>query len=173
MSDIEEKLKTLPDKPGVYIMHGADDEIIYVGKAKVLKNRVRQYFKGNNHSPKVRAMVDNIKYFEYIIADSELEALILENNLIKKHMPKYNILLKDDKTYPFVKVTLNEDFPRIFITRKVYRDGARYFGPYQSGMMLHELMDLIKEIFKIRFCNKSFKNHTVRKSYFISYGSTT
>ena len=143
VSEIEEKLKTLPEKPGVYIMHGANDEIIYVGKAKILKNRVRQYFKHHNHPPKVQAMVENVKYFEYIIADSELEALILENNLIKKHMPKYNILLKDDKTYPFIKVTMNEDFPRIFMTRKVKKDGARYFGPYQSAFIIKELIELI------------------------------
>lgn len=157
MSEIEEKLKTLPDKPGVYIMHGANDEIIYVGKAKILKNRVRQYFKNHNHPPKVQAMVENVKYFEYIIADSELEALILENNLIKKHMPKYNILLKDDKTYPFIKVTMNEDFPRIFMTRKVKKDGARYFGPYQSAFIIKELIELIREIFRIRSCSKPFE----------------
>lgn len=156
MFDLEEKLRTLPEKPGVYIMHGKNDEIIYVGKAKVLKNRVRQYFKNHNHPPKVRAMVENVKYFEYIISDSELEALILENNLIKKHMPKYNILLKDDKTYPFIKVTLNEDFPRIFMTRKVKKDGAKYFGPYQSGLVIKELIELIKEIFSIRSCSKPF-----------------
>lgn len=156
MSDIEEKLKTLPEVPGVYIMHDKDDNIIYVGKAKVLKNRVKSYFKSGNHTPKVAAMVANVAYFEYIIADSELEALVLENNLIKKHMPKYNILLKDDKTYPFIKVTLNEDYPRIFITRKVARDGARYFGPYQSGMVLRELVELVRDIFMLRCCNKSF-----------------
>ena len=156
MFDLEAKLKTLPEKPGVYIMHGQNDEIIYVGKAKVLKNRVRQYFKNHNHPPKVRAMVNNIRYFEYIISDSELEALILENNLIKKHMPKYNILLKDDKTYPFLKVTLNEDFPRIFVTRHVKRDGAKYFGPYQSGLVIRDLVELIREIFMIRCCNKPF-----------------
>ncbi len=156
MSDIEQKLKTLPDKPGVYIMHGKDDEVIYVGKAKVLKNRVRQYFKSHNHPPKVRAMIENIAYFEYIISDSELEALVLENNLIKKYMPKYNILLKDDKTYPFLKITVNEDFPRIYMTRNVKKDGAKYFGPYQSGILLRELIELIKELFKIRFCTKTF-----------------
>ena len=156
MSDIEQKLKTLPDKPGVYIMHGKDDEVIYVGKAKVLKNRVRQYFKSHNHPPKVRAMISNIAYFEYIISDSELEALVLENNLIKKYMPKYNILLKDDKTYPFLKITVNEDFPRIFMTRNVKKDGAKYFGPYQSGILLKELIELIKELYKIRFCTKAF-----------------
>ena len=156
MFDIEAKLKTLPEVPGVYIMHDKDDNIIYVGKAKVLKNRVKSYFKSGNHTPKVAAMVANVAYFEYIIADSELEALVLENNLIKKHMPKYNILLKDDKTYPFIKVTTNEDYPRIFITRKVTRDGARYFGPYQSGMVLRELVELVRDIFMLRCCSKSF-----------------
>ncbi len=156
MFDIEAKLKTLPEQPGVYIMHDADDNIIYVGKAKVLKNRVRSYFKTNNHPPKVAAMVANVAYFEYIIADSELEALVLENNLIKKHMPKYNILLKDDKTYPFIKITMNEDFPRIMITRQIKRDGARYFGPYQSGMMLRELVELVRDVFMLRCCTKQF-----------------
>ncbi len=156
MFDIEAKLKTLPEVPGVYIMHDKDDNIIYVGKAKILKNRVRSYFKTNNHTPKVAAMVANVAYFEYIIADSELEALVLENNLIKKYMPKYNILLKDDKTYPFIKVTLNEDYPRILITRKVARDGARYFGPYQSGIVLRELVELVRDIFMLRCCTKPF-----------------
>ena len=156
MFDFEAKLKTLPEKPGVYIMHSSDGSVIYVGKAKVLKNRVRQYFKNHNHPPKVRAMVENVAYFEYIISDSELEALVLENNLIKKYMPKYNILLKDDKTYPFLKVTLNEDFPRIFVTRQVRKDGAKYFGPYQSGMVLRDLIELVREIFMLRCCNKPF-----------------
>ncbi|MBQ7900968.1 MAG: excinuclease ABC subunit UvrC, partial [Clostridia bacterium] len=156
MFDFEAKLKTLPEAPGVYIMHDKDDNIIYVGKAKILKNRVRSYFKTNNHPPKVAAMVANVAYFEYIIADSELEALVLENNLIKKHMPKYNILLKDDKTYPFIKITMNEDFPRIMITRQVKRDGARYFGPYQSGLVLRELVELVRDIFMLRCCTKQF-----------------
>ena len=156
MFDFEQKLKTLPDKPGVYLMYNNDDEIIYVGKAKVLKNRVKQYFKSNNHPPKVSAMISNIARFEYIIADSELEALVLENNLIKKHMPKYNILLKDDKTYPFIKVTINEEFPGIYMTRKVNKDGARYFGPYQSAGQIKELIELIREIFHLRYCNKNF-----------------
>lgn len=156
MFDFEAKLKTLPEKPGVYIMHGADGQVIYVGKAKVLKNRVRQYFKNHNHPPKVKAMVESVASFEYIISDSELEALVLENNLIKKYMPKYNILLKDDKTYPFLKVTLNEDYPRIFVTRQVKKDGAKYFGPYQSGIVLRDLIELVREIFMLRCCNKPF-----------------
>lgn len=151
---INEKLTTLPDKSGVYIMRNAEGEIIYVGKAKVLKNRVRQYFKNHNHPPKVRKMVENIADFEYIITDSEKEALILENNLIKENMPKYNILLKDDKTYPFIKITLYEDYPRILITRRVIRDGSRYFGPYCGNFNLKELVDTVSDIYGIRKCNK-------------------
>lgn len=153
---IEAKLKTLPDKSGVYIMKDESGTIIYVGKAKVLKNRVRSYFKSHNHPPKVAAMVSNVDTFEYIITDSEMEALVLENNLIKEHSPKYNILLKDDKTYPFLKLTMQEQYPKIMMTRTVKRDGARYFGPYSSGIMLRELIDLIKDIFKIRSCNRKF-----------------
>ena len=154
MNDIEEKLKTLPEKSGVYIMKNAEGKIIYVGKAKILKNRVRQYFKGNKHTTKVRKMVENIHDFEYIITDSEQEALILENNLIKENMPKYNILLKDDKTYPFIKITTNEDFPRVFMTRRVIRDGAKYFGPYCSNFNLKEVLEIISDVFPLRKCKK-------------------
>lgn len=153
---IEAKLKTLPDKSGVYIMKDENGTVIYVGKAKVLKNRVRSYFKNHNHPPKVAAMVSNVATFEYIMTDSEMEALVLENNLIKEHSPKYNILLKDDKTYPFLKLTLQEEYPKLVMTRTVKRDGARYFGPYSSGILLRELLDLIKDIFKIRSCNHKF-----------------
>ena len=153
-SEIESKLVTLPEKSGVYIMKNSLNEIIYVGKAKVLKNRVRQYFKGHNHPVKVRKMIENISDFDYIITDSEEEALILENNLIKENMPKYNILLKDDKTYPFIKITLNEDFPRVFITRRILRDGARYFGPYCSNFNLKEVLEIIHDVFPIRRCKK-------------------
>lgn len=153
---IEAKLKTLPDKSGVYIMKDENGTVIYVGKAKVLKNRVRSYFKNHNHPPKVAAMVSNVATFEYIMTDSEMEALVLENNLIKEHSPKYNILLKDDKTYPFLKLTLQEEYPKLMMTRTVKRDGARYFGPYSSGILLRELLDLIKDIFKIRSCNHKF-----------------
>lgn len=155
-NEINEKLKTLPDKSGVYIMRNSDGEIIYVGKAKNLKNRVRSYFKSHNHSPKVSSMVSNVDSFEYIITDSELEALVLENNLIKENMPKYNILLKDDKTYPFLKITVNEPFPRVFLTRKVLRDGAMYFGPYQSSSDLKQLIALVKEIYSLRSCQTEF-----------------
>ena len=156
MFDLEEKIRTLPEKSGVYIMKNKDGDVIYVGKAKILKNRVRQYFKNNNHFPKVQAMVNNIASFEYILSDNEFEAFVLENNLIKKYMPKYNILLKDDKTYPFLKITVNEDYPRVFITRKVLNDGAKYFGPYLSSQTIYELIELIKELFMIRSCNKPF-----------------
>ncbi len=152
--EIEEKLKTLPEKSGVYIMKNADGEIIYVGKAKVLKNRVRQYFKGHKHALKVQKMVENIASFDYIITDSEQEALILENNLIKENMPKYNILLKDDKTYPFIKITLNEDFPRVFMTRRPIRDGAKYFGPYCSNFNIKEVLEIIGDVFPLRRCKK-------------------
>ncbi len=152
--EIEEKLKTLPEKSGVYIMKNASDEIIYVGKAKVLKNRVRQYFKGHNHPLKVRKMVENIQSFDYIITDSEQEALILENNLIKENMPKYNILLKDDKTYPFIKITMAEEFPRVVMTRRVIRDGSRYFGPYCSNFNIKEVLEIIADVFPLRFCKK-------------------
>ena len=153
---LEYKIKSLPDKSGVYIMKNAEGEVIYVGKAKVLKNRVRQYFRGNNHTPKVAAMVSNVADFEYIITDSEPEALVLECNLIKQYMPKYNILLKDDKTYPFARVSVNERFPKITMVRSVKKDGARYFGPYSSGMLLRELIEFLKEVYKIRGCNKVF-----------------
>ena len=156
-NEINEKLKTLPDKSGVYIMRTADGEIIYVGKAKNLKNRVRSYFKSHNHPPKVASMVSNVDRFEYIITDSELEALVLENNLIKENMPKYNILLKDDKTYPFLKVTKNEPFPRILMTRRVLNDGAQYFGPYQSSFDLKQLIALLKDIFLLRNCQTEFQ----------------
>ena len=155
-NEINEKLKTLPDKSGVYIMRNSRNEVIYVGKAKNLKNRVRSYFKSHNHPPKVSSMVTNVETFEYIITDSELEALVLENNLIKENMPKYNILLKDDKNYPFLKITVNEAFPRVLMTRRVLRDGALYFGPYQSSYDLKQLIALIKEIYPLRYCSKEF-----------------
>lgn len=158
MFDFEYHLKVLPDKPGVYIMKNALGEVIYVGKAKVLKNRVRQYFQNSrNHSEKVRAMVKNISEFEYIVTDSEMEALILECNLIKKHRPRYNILLKDDKSYPFIKVTTTEDFPRVFVTRHVIKDGAKYFGPYTDVSAVYETLELIKKIFPIRTCKRVIK----------------
>lgn len=153
---LEDKLKNLPEDPGIYIMKDEGNEIIYVGKAKNLKNRVRQYFQASKgHSPKVVAMVERIRNLEYIITDTELEALILECNLIKKHMPKYNILLKDDKHYPYIKVTVNEDYPRIMITREIKKDGSRYFGPYTDKMAVNRTIELINKLFPIRSCHKN------------------
>nr|WP_288563728.1 excinuclease ABC subunit UvrC [uncultured Romboutsia sp.] len=154
MFDIQEHLKQLPAEPGVYLMKDRFDNIIYVGKAKILKNRVRQYFQSSkNHSSKVKSMVKNIDKFEYIITDSELEALILECNLIKKYKPKYNVLLRDDKTYPYIKVTTNEDFPRVLKVRKVIKDKAKYFGPYTNTTAVNDTLDIIKNIYPIRTCN--------------------
>ena len=154
MFDIQEHLKQLPSEPGVYLMKDKFNNIIYVGKAKVLKNRVRQYFQSSkNHSSKVKSMVKNIDRFEYIITDSELEALILECNLIKKYKPKYNVLLRDDKTYPYIKVTTNEDFPRVLKVRKVIKDKAKYFGPYTNTTAVNDTLDIIKSIYPIRTCN--------------------
>ena len=154
MFDIQEHLKQLPAEPGVYLMKDKFDNIIYVGKAKILKNRVRQCFQSSkNHSSKVKSMVKNIDKFEYIITDSELEALILECNLIKKYKPKYNVLLRDDKTYPYIKVTTNEDFPRVLKVRKVIKDKAKYFGPYTNTTAVNDTLDIIKNIYPIRTCN--------------------
>ncbi len=155
--DIQQELKKLPAKPGVYIMKDENQNIIYVGKAVVLKNRVKQYFQASsNLSPKTQAMVGRIREFEYIITDSELEALILECNLIKKHKPRFNILLKDDKNYPYIKVTMNEEYPRVFMTRRMEKDGARYFGPYSSVNAVKETISLLKKIFPIKSCNRVF-----------------
>lgn len=157
MFDLKEELKNLPDEPGVYIMHDSDDTVIYVGKAKILKNRVRQYFHSSaNHTPKVRAMVSNIAYFEYIVTDSEVEALVLECNLIKKYRPKYNILLKDDKHYPYIKVTMNSDYPKIFMTRRLENDGAKYFGPYMGSTTIKDTLELVRKIFKPPQCSRRF-----------------
>ncbi|MBQ1469563.1 MAG: excinuclease ABC subunit UvrC [Schwartzia sp.] len=150
---VEEKLKLLPDSPGVYIMKNEAGKVIYVGKAVVLKNRVRQYFQSNKgHSPKVRVMVSKIADFETILTGSEMEALILECNLIKKYRPRYNISLKDDKTYPYVKVTLAEKYPRVMITRRIMKDGARYFGPYTQVGAVHESLKLLRRLFPMRTC---------------------
>ena len=153
--ELAEKLAHLPQQPGVYIMKDEHDRIIYVGKAVVLRNRVRSYFQSSrNHSPKVKAMVAKIHDLEYIVTASEVEALILECNLIKKHRPRYNISLKDDKTYPYIKVTLAEKFPRVYATRKVQKDGARYFGPYTNATAVHEALRLLKRIFPLRTCRR-------------------
>lgn len=156
MFQIEEELKKLPNKPGVYIMHDKDDKIIYVGKAISLKNRVRQYFRKNNKTKRIENMVALVDHFEYIVTDNESEALILECNLIKKNMPKFNVLLKDDKTYPYIKVNVQEKYPDVYITRRILNDGAKYFGPYANAGAAKEMVDFIKSKFKIRQC-KSFK----------------
>ena len=156
MFDIQEELKKLPDKPGVYIMHGQADEIIYVGKAIVLKNRVRSYFRESTvKSPKIQKMVTQITRFEYIVTDSELEALVLENNLIKEHNPKYNTMLKDDKTYPYIKVTLGEEYPRVVSSREMKKDKSRYFGPYTSMAAVKDVVELINKLFGLRTCRKN------------------
>ena len=160
MFDFEYHIKNLPDKPGVYLMKNSLGEVIYVGKAKVLKNRVKSYFQNSkNHSEKVRVMVKNVAEFEYIITDSEMEALILECNLIKKYSPKYNILLKDDKFYPFIKITVKDDFPRVFVTRNFSKDGSKYFGPYTNGTAVYETIDLIYKIFPLRTCKLVIKEN--------------
>lgn len=156
MFDIEEELKKLPAKPGVYIMHDKKDEIIYVGKAISLKNRVRQYFQSSrNLTPKIVQMVSRIDHFEYIITDSELEALVLECNLIKEHRPKYNTMLKDDKSYPYIKLTIQEDYPRIQFARELKKDKAKYYGPYTSATAVKDTIELVRKIYKLRNCNRN------------------
>lgn len=154
MFDIEEELKKLPAKPGVYIMHDESDAIIYIGKAKILKNRVRQYFReSSNLSVKIEQMVSKVKYFEYIIVDSEMEALILECNLIKENSPKYNTLLKDDKSYPYIKVTINEPYPRVLFARKQFKDKAKYFGPYTSVNAVKDTLEFLRKVYCFRTCS--------------------
>lgn len=156
MFDIQEELKKLPARPGVYIMHDEKDRIIYVGKAVSLKNRVRQYFQtSRNKGVKIEQMVTHIRRFEYIVTDSELEALVLECNLIKEHHPKYNTMLMDDKTYPFIKVTTGEAFPRVVLSRKMLKDKARYFGPYTSSQAVRDTIDLIHKLYHLRSCSRS------------------
>ena len=158
---IEEELKKLPAKPGVYIMHGEKDEIIYVGKAISLKNRVRQYFQSSrNKGAKIERMVTHITRFEYIITESELEALVLECNLIKEHRPKYNTMLKDDKSYPFIKVTVNEPYPRVLFARRMKKDKARYFGPYTSGGAVKDVIELVRKLYQVRSCNRNLPRDT-------------
>ena len=158
---IEEELKKLPGKPGVYIMHGEKDEIIYVGKAISLKNRVRQYFQSSrSKGAKIEQMVTHITRFEYIITDSELEALVLECNLIKEHRPKYNTMLKDDKSYPFIKVTVNEPYPRVLFARRMKKDKARYFGPYTSGGAVKDVIELVRKLYQVRSCNRTLPRDT-------------
>lgn len=154
--NIEEELKKLPGQPGVYLMHDDKDDIIYVGKAVSLKNRVRQYFQtSRNHSSKIEQMVSRIKRFEYIVTDSEMEALILECNLIKEHQPRYNTMLKDDKSYPFIRLTVKEEFPRVMIARKMKKDGSKYYGPYTNVGAVKDTIELLTKIYKLRTCRKS------------------
>ncbi|MGN1298356.1 MAG: excinuclease ABC subunit UvrC [Clostridia bacterium] len=152
MFDIEEELKKLPNKPGVYVMRDKDDTIIYVGKAVSLKNRVRQYFRKNNKTARIEKMVSLIDHFEYIVVDNEAEALILECNLIKKNRPRFNVLLKDDKTYPYIKIDVKSNYPGVFITRRVINDGSKYFGPYANPGAAKEMINFIKQKYKIRQC---------------------
>ncbi len=159
MFDFQEELRKLPDQPGVYIMHDKTDAIIYIGKAVSLRKRVRQYFQpSHDEGIKKKQMVEHIARFEYIITDSELEALVLECNLIKEHTPKYNTMLRDDKTYPYIRVTVQEDFPRVLFSRQVKKDKSRYFGPYTSAGAVKDTIELINKLYKLRTCSrKSFR----------------
>lgn len=155
--DIEVELKKLPEKPGVYIMHDKNDATIYVGKAIILKNRVKSYFRSSTKkTPKIQKMVSQIARFEYIVTDSELEALVLENNLIKEYSPKYNTMLKDDKTYPYIKVTVSEAYPRVLFSRSMKKDRSKYFGPFTSAAAVKDTIELINKLYKLRTCNKVF-----------------
>ena len=168
--DIQEELKKLPGRPGVYIMHDEKDNIIYVGKAISLKNRVRQYFQSSrNKGVKIEQMVTHIRRFEYIVTDSELEALVLECNLIKEHRPKYNTMLMDDKTYPFIKVTTNEPFPRVILSRKMLKDKAKYFGPYTSAQAVRDTIDLIHKLYHVRSCNRNLPRDTGKDRPCLNY----
>ena len=161
--DIKEELKKLPASPGVYLMRDKRDEIIYVGKALSLKNRVPQYFQSSRvqrRGPKIEQMVERIDRFEYIVTDSEMEALVLENNLIKEHRPRYNTMLTDDKTYPFIKATVGEDFPRLIVTRKMTKDKSKYFGPYTSAYAVEETIDLMRKMYRIRTCSRKLPEQT-------------
>lgn len=169
--DLEEELKKLPASPGVYLMHNNRDEIIYVGKAISLKNRVRQYFQSSrNKTAKIQQMVSHIAWFEYILTDSELEALVLECNLIKEHRPRYNTMLKDDKTYPYIKATIWEDFPRLLFSRDMKKDGrSRYFGPYTSAGAVKDSLELIHKLYRIRTCNRSLPKDTGKERPCLNY----
>lgn len=170
MFDIQEELKKVPDSPGVYIMHDSSDAIIYIGKAKSLTKRVHQYFQpSHDEGIKKKQMVGHIDHFEYIVTDSELEALVLENNLIKEHRPKYNTMLRDDKTYPYIKVTLGEHFPRVLFSRKVYKDRARYFGPFTSAGDVRETIELTNKLFHLRTCNHVFPRDIKKERPCLNY----
>lgn len=170
MFDIQEELKKLPDQPGVYIMHDSSDAIIYIGKAVSLRKRVRQYFQpSHNEGIKKKQMVQNIARFEYIITDSELEALVLECNLIKEHTPKYNTMLRDDKTYPYIKVTVGEDYPRVQFSRQMKKDKSRYFGPYTSQGAVKDTIELIHQIYGIRTCNRNLPRDMKKERPCLNY----
>ena len=170
MSGIQEELKKLPHKPGVYLMHSKDGEIIYIGKARDLKKRVSQYFQaGRNRGPKIEKMVSLIEYFEYIVTDTEVEALILENNLIKENRPRYNTMLKDDKTYPYIRLTLSEDFPRLVITRKPAKDRDKYYGPYPAGTAVREITDLLCGAYGLRTCRRVLPRDTGKERPCLNY----
>ena len=168
--NIEEELKKLPASPGVYIMHDKYDEIIYVGKAISLKNRVRQYFQSSrNKTAKIEKMVSRIARFEYIITDSELEALVLECNLIKEYRPRYNTMLKDDKAYPYIRVTVEEEFPRVLFSRTMKKDRSRYFGPYTSAGAVKDTIELIHKLWKIRTCSRNLPRDTGKERPCLNY----
>lgn len=168
MFEIEEELKKLPDSPGVYIMHGKSDEILYVGKAVNLKNRVRQYFRNKGkHSPKIERLVENIAYFEYIITDTELEALVLECNLIKEHRPKYNTMLKDDKSYPYIRVTVEEEYPRVMFQRRMKNPQSKYFGPYPA--YISETLELLHQLYRLKTCNRNLPRDIGKERPCINY----
>lgn len=170
MNKLEEKLKNTPDKPGVYLMKDDKDEIIYVGKAKSLVRRVRQYFQSSRGKDrKVRAMMENVNDFEYIIVDTEVEALVLESNLIKKHRPKYNILLRDDKQYPYIKVSIQDRYPKVTKVREVLKDGASYFGPYPSVQAVNDAVQIIRDIYPIRNCNRNLEKGTLNERPCLNY----
>ena len=170
MFNIEEELKKLPGQPGVYIMHDARDEIIYVGKAISLKNRVRQYFQSSRgKTAKIQQMVSRIARFEYIVTDSELEALVLECNLIKEHRPRYNTMLKDDKAYPYIQVTVSEAYPRILFARTMKKDRNKYFGPYTSAGAVKDTIDLIHKLYRVRTCNRNLPRDTGKERPCLNY----
>ncbi|MCH5267285.1 MAG: excinuclease ABC subunit UvrC [Lachnospiraceae bacterium] len=170
MFDLQDELKKLPAKPGVYLMHDKKDAIIYVGKAISLKNRVRQYFqKSRRVSPKIERMISQIDHFEYIITDSEVEALVLENNLIKEHRPKYNTMLKDDKTYPFIKATVYETYPRLIYSREQKRDKCKYFGPFTSAGSAKDMLELVHKLYRIRTCNRVLPRDTGKERPCLNY----
>lgn len=170
MFDIKEELKKLPTSPGVYIMHDKNDAILYVGKAINLRNRVRSYFReSTNKTVKIQKMVSLISYFEYIVTDSELEALVLENNLIKEHRPKYNTMLKDDKTYPYIKVTMGEEFPRVLFSRYMKKDKSKYYGPYTSAAGVKDTIDLINKLYHLRTCNRRLPSEIGKERACLNY----